>query len=203
MFLSVGATTVIEGGQTMNPSTEDFLHAIERENAEHIFILPNNANIVMAAQQAKQLATVPITIIPSKTIPQGVHALFSFDEGIELAKNEKNMVEALAEVKTGLVTYATRDTMINGMEIKEGAFIGLNDDSIQVTNEHKLTTAQLLLDHLVTDDDEIMTIFYGADVTESELTLLKQFVDEKLDEDVEFEFHQGDQPIYSFIIMVE
>ena len=203
MFLSIGATKIVEGGQTMNPSTEDILRAIEHEHAEHIFVLPNNSNIVMTVQQAIELTDKSVSIIPSKTIPQGVSALFSFDSDRSVENNEANMIDALADVKTGLVTYATRDTVINEMEIKEGSFIGMNDNTIKVTNPSKLETIQSLLTHLIAEDDEIVTVFYGEDVTDEEVASLKRYVEEKMDAEVEFEFHHGNQPIYSFIVMVE
>lgn len=202
MFLSIGATKIVEGGQTMNPSIEDILSAIEKENAEHIFVLPNNSNIVLAAEQAVELTDKNVTVIPSKTIPQGISALFSFDIDLSLEENEANMTDALEDVKTGLVTYATRDTVINDIEIKEGSFIGMNDGTIKVTESNKLATIESLFEHIVDEEDEIVTIFYGEDVTEEEVSALQQYVEEHL-EDVEFEFHFGNQPIYSFIVMVE
>lgn len=202
MFLSIGATKIVEGGQTMNPSIEDILSAIEKENAEHIFVLPNNSNIVLAAEQAVELTDKNVTVIPSKTIPQGISALFSFDIDLSKEENEANMTDALEVVKTGLVTYATRDTVINDIEIKEGSFIGMNDGTIKVTESNKLATIESLFEHIIDEDDEIVTIFYGEDVMEEEVSALQQYVEEHL-EDVEFEFHFGNQPIYSFIVMVE
>lgn len=202
MFKSIGATTVIAGGQTMNPSTEDLLQAIEKTNAKHTFILPNNNNIILAAEQAKELAAKDVTIIPTATIPQGISALFAFDEEGSITENETNMVEALEDVKTGLVTYATRDTVINDIEIHKDAYIGLNDQTIKVTNPDKLTTVKLLIEQIVDEDDEVLTIFYGEDVLEEEIATLEQYVEEQM-EDVEVEFYNGEQPIYSFILMIE
>lgn len=202
MFLSIGATKVVEGGQTMNPSIEDIVTAIENENAEHIFILPNNSNIVLAAEQAVSITDKKVAVIPSKSIPQGISVLFAFDGDLSAEENEENMVDALADVKTGLVTYATRDTVINDMEIKKGSFIGMNDGTIKVTASNKLLTMESLLQHVVDEDDELVTIFYGEDVTEEEVASLRQYVEENLEE-VELELHCGNQPIYSFIIMVE
>lgn len=202
MFLSIGATKVVEGGQTMNPSIEDIVTAIENENAEHIFILPNNSNIVLAAEQAVSITDKKVAVIPSKSIPQGISVLFAFDGDLSAEENEENMVDALADVKTGLVTYATRDTVINDMEIKKGSFIGMNDGTIKVTASNKLSTMESLLQHVVDEDDELVTIFYGEDVTEEEVASLRQYVEENLEE-VELELHCGNQPIYSFIIMVE
>ena len=202
MFKSLGTTLVVEGGQTMNPSTEDILQAIDQVNATHTFILPNNKNILLAASQAKQLSEKDITIIPTKTIPQGISALFSFEETSSKEINEENMHEAMNEVKTGLVTYATRDTVLNGIDIKKDSYMGLNDETIVVSNSDKLETVQLLLQQLVDEDAEIVTVFYGEDIAEEELAPLKQYTKLNM-EDVEFEWHLGNQPIYSFILMIE
>ncbi|MBO1005243.1 DAK2 domain-containing protein [Pseudogracilibacillus auburnensis] len=202
MFESIGATTIIEGGQTMNPSTEDLLTAIEKTNAKHTFIFPNNKNIILSANQAKELSTKNIIIIPTKTIPQGISALFAFDEEESVDTNEGNMMAAIEDVKTGLVTYATRDTVIHHMEIKKDSYMGLNDGTIKVTNPDKLETVQLLINEIIDEDDEIITIFYGEDVQEDELNRLKHYVNEHV-EDVDVEFYFGNQPIYSFILMVE
>lgn len=202
MVESIGATTVIEGGQTMNPSTEELLAAVERTNATYTYILPNNKNIIMAANQVKEIATKEVIVIPSKTIPQGINALFSFDEEASVEANETQMVQALEEVKTGFVTYATRDTTVNEMEIKKNSYIGMNDDTIMTTNVDKVTTTQSLLRTLIDNDDELVTMFYGEDVDEAEIALIQEFAATNM-EDVEIEFYQGNQPIYSFIIMVE
>jgi len=203
MFDSIGATTIIEGGQTMNPSTEDLLSAIEKTNAKHTFILPNNKNIILAANQAKELSDKNITIIPTTSIPQGISAMFAFDEDNSMEENEANMTEAIAYVKTGLVTYATRDTVMNEMKIQKDSYIGLNDNTIKVTDTDKLKTMQLLINQIVDEEeDELLTIFYGEDVEETELNELKNYVDEHIEE-IDVEFYHGNQPIYSYILMVE
>lgn len=202
MFTSLGTTLIIEGGQTMNPSTEDLLVAVQKVNAEYTFILPNNKNIVLAANQVKSLSEQNIIIIPTKSIPQGIGALFAFDSEVSIEENEENMLDGMQNVKTASVTYAIRDTIINNMEIKQGSHMGLNEDTILVTNPDKIETVKDLLEKIVDEDDEIVTIFYGEDVSEEEITDLEKYVEEHL-EDVEIELHEGDQPIYSFIIMVE
>lgn len=202
MFTSLGTTLIIEGGQTMNPSTEDLLVAVQKVNAEYTFILPNNKNIVLAANQVKSLSEQNIIIIPTKSIPQGIGALFAFDSEVSIEENEENMLDGMQNVKTASVTYAIRDTIINNMEIKQGSYMGLNEDTILVTNPDKIETVKDLLEKIVDEDDEIVTIFYGEDVSEEEITDLEKYVEEHL-EDVEIELHEGDQPIYSFIIMVE
>lgn len=202
LFHSIGATRIIDGGQTMNPSTEDFMNEIEKINAKHIFILPNNKNILMAAKQAAELSQDNVVVIPSVTIPQGIKALFEFDEQASYSDNEMNMTEALDEVKTGLITYATRDTIINNIEIKQDEYIGLDDESIIVAKTNKLETTYALLEQLIDEDDEIITVFYGEDVQTEDVQKLEDFVHVKF-ADVESEFHTGNQSIYSFIIMVE
>lgn len=202
MFTSLGTTAIIEGGQTMNPSTEEILAAVNNINAEHIFVLPNNSNIVMASNQAKLLSDKDIAIIPTKTIPEGISALFSFDESSSKEVNETNMLESMANVKTGLVTYATRNTEINRIQIKEGAYMGLDDETVLVTASDKLDAAKALLEKLVDEDDEIVTIFSGEDVTDEELKSFTEFAEQYLEE-AELEIHEGNQPVYSFIMMIE
>ncbi len=202
MFTSLGTSLIIEGGQTMNPSTEDLLVAVQKVNAEHTFILPNNKNILLAANQVKSLTNENITIIPTKSIPQGISALFAYDSEASKVDNEQNMLDVMRDVKSGSVTYAIRDTIINNMEIKQGSYMGINDDTILVTRPDKLDTIKGLLEKIIDEDDEIVTIFYGEDVTENEVTELENYTDQYL-EDVEIEIHEGKQPIYSFIIMVE
>lgn len=198
---SVGASTVIEGGQTMNPSTEDFLVAIEKTNAKTTFILPNNSNIILAANQAKEISERNVIVIPTKSVPQGIGALFVFDETSD--NNEAEMTDAIADVKTGHVTYAIRDTEINGITIKKNNYMGLDDASIKVTNPDKIeTTKQLMANIVQEDEDEIVTVFYGDDVTKDELAALETYMDETY-EDIEVEILAGNQPVYSFIVMVE
>lgn len=202
MFESIGATTIIEGGQTMNPSTEDLLAAVERTNATYTYILPNNKNIVMAATQVKELTDKEVIIIPSKSIPQGISALFSFDIEQSAEENTTNMLEGISDVKTGSITYAIRDTVINDIEIKKDSYMGMNDETIIVTDKDKVEATKNLLSKMIDSDDELVTIFYGQDVEESEITELEEYVEAYIDE-AEVEFYKGDQPIYSFIVMIE
>lgn len=202
MFASIGATTIIEGGQTMNPSTEDLLQAVENTNATYTYIVPNNKNIVMAAEQVKSLTDKEVIIIPSRTIPQGISALFSFDGGQSKEENTESMLEAMEDVKTGSVTYAIRDTVINDIEIKKDSYMGMNDGSIVATDHEKINATINLLTKMIDEDDELVTVFYGEDVKEADIEALEEFATEELD-DVEVEFYAGNQPIYSFIIMVE
>lgn len=202
MFTSIGATTIIEGGQTMNPSTEDLLAAIEKTNATCTYVLPNNKNIIMAANQVKELTDKDVIIIPSTTIPQGISALFAFDHEQSNEENEEAMLEAIEEVKTGSITYAIRDTVINDIDIKKDSYMGMNDDTIVVTHTDKVKATINLLLSMVDEDDELVTVFYGEDVDELEVNALEDYAASEMDE-VEVEFYQGNQPIYSFIIMVE
>lgn len=201
MMLSIGATKIIEGGQTMNPSTEEILQAIASVNAKTIFVLPNNKNILLAANQAKELTDKHVIVIPAKSMPQGIAALFAFEESEDNQTNEANMLEEIGEVKTGQVTYATRDTVINGIDIHKDAYIGMNDETIISTDEDMNVVLHQVIDHLVTDEDELLTIFFGEDVSEEEINHLKKYIEEKLD--IETEYHVGNQPLYPYILMVE
>lgn len=201
LLKSIGATTVLAGGQTMNPSTEDIVQAIEKTNAQKVYLLPNNKNILLAAKQAQALTERQVAVIPTKSIPQGIGALFAFDESKNLSENAANMTEALEDVKTGQVTYAIRDTVINGMNIEKNAYIGMNDDTIVSTNQDKSIVLEQLVDQLVTIDDEILTVFFGEGVTEAEIDQFKQHTEAKLD--IEIEYYVGNQPLYPYILMVE
>lgn len=202
MLKSIGATFIIDGGQTMNPSTEDFLRTIDAVKSEHIIILPNNKNILLAANQAKQLTEKDVSVIPTKTIPQGIQALLEFNEEYDRETNVENMTEAAEDVKTGLVTYATRDTKVDGLEVKQNDFIGLNDETILVADKSKLNALKSLVEKLIDEDDELVTIFAGEDVNDEEMDEVEQFFETSFP-DVEVEVHEGNQPIYSFIVMVE
>lgn len=202
MLKSIGATFIIDGGQTMNPSTEDFLRTIDAVKGEHIIILPNNKNILLAANQAKQLTEKDVSVIPTKTIPQGIQALLEFNEEYDRETNVENMTEAAEDVKTGLVTYATRDTKVDGLEVKQNDFIGLNDETILVADTSKFNALKSLVETLIDEDDELVTIFAGEDVNDEEMDEVEQFFETSFP-DVEVEVHEGNQPIYSFIVMVE
>jgi len=202
-FLDSGADYVIEGGQTMNPSTEDFLTAIDEVNAKNIIILPNNSNIIMAANQAAEVTeSAHVIVVPSKTIPQGYTALMMFNNEGELADNEESMTKALAEVKSGQVTYAVRDTNMNGVEIKENDFIGILDKEIVVSTKDRLKTVCALADKMMDEDSELVTVFYGEDTNEEEAGRLAEYIESKF-EDAEVTVIGGEQPVYSYIISVE
>lgn len=202
LFKSIGAHIVISGGQTMNPSTEDFINAIKEVNAETVVILPNNKNIIMAAEQAASVSTDKVIVIPSKTVPQGLSALLAFNPGASIENNQKIMTDTLLNVKTGQVTYAVRDTNIDGLNIAKGHFMGLQDGKITVSNENMLMTAKELIKNMIDEDDEILTIIQGNDASQSDVDELVSFVEAEFEE-VEIEVHIGNQPLYSFIFSVE
>lgn len=203
LFKSIGAQAVIEGGQTMNPSTEDIVKAVKQVNAKKVFILPNNKNIIMAAKQAADVAEdEDIYVIPSKTVPQGLSALLAFNPVGEVAANEAAMVEALQHVKSGQITFAVRDTQIDGLEIEKDDFMGIAEGKIVVKNKNKLKVAEDLLSHMMDEDSEILTILSGEDVTEEEVNTVAAFAEENFP-DVEVEIHNGGQPLYSFIFSIE
>ena len=203
LFEEQGCHYVIEGGQTMNPSTEDFLKAIDELNAKNIIILPNNSNIIMAANQAAQVTEdVNVVVVPSKTIPQGYTALMMFNEHASVEDNTEEMNQAITEVKSGQVTYAVRDTQMNGVDIKENDFIGILDKDIIVSVPERFESACALVDKMIDEDSEIVTIIYGEGTDEDEADELAEYIENKYD-DVEVTIFNGEQPVYSYIISVE
>lgn len=202
LFRSIGAHAIIEGGQTMNPSTEDIVKAIQEVHAKKIIILPNNKNIIMAAQQAAEVADQEVIVIPSKTVPQGISALLAFNPGTELAQNETTMTEALQHVKTGQITFAVRDTSIDGLEIEKDDFMGIAEGKIVVKDKDKVQSAINLLAKMLDEDTEILTILKGEDATDSDVSDIVSYVEEKF-EDIEIEVHDGKQPLYAFIFAIE
>jgi len=203
LFESLGARVVIEGGQTMNPSTQDITSAIEEAHAKQVIVLPNNKNITMAAEQAAELAGDHVAVVPTATIPQGISALLVLNPEASLADNKAEMTEAASFVKTGQVTYAVRDTQIDGLTIAKGNFMGINEGKIKASDPDRLDATKSLLKDLIDDEDEIITIIYGEDVEDDEIKSLEAYVEETFDEDIELEIYNGEQPIYSYIIAVE
>lgn len=202
MFTELRADYVISGGQTMNPSTEDFVEAVHKVNADNIFILPNNSNIVLAAQQAATVCEDQnIHVIPTKTIPQGLSACIMFNPDVDFDMNLSEMSDAIELVKTGQVTYAIKDTTFEGMEIKAGEFMGIKEKDIVVSLPDKMETTRQLIDTMIDDDSEIVTLIYGEDVKEEEANEIASYIEDKYD--VEVEVNNGEQPVYSFIIGVE
>ncbi|KDE24648.1 hypothetical protein EF83_04890 [Bacillus subtilis] len=202
LFKSIGASVVIEGGQTMNPSTEDIVDAVKSVNADTVFILPNNSNIIMAASQAASVVDEQVFVIPAKTVPQGMSALLAFNPDQEAEANEANMLSAIQQVKSGQVTFSVRDTHIDGKDIKKGDFMGILNGTIIGTSENQLSAAKLLLSEMIGEDDEIVTILYGEDASQEEAEQLEAFLSEKYEE-IEVEIHNGKQPLYSYIVSTE
>ena len=203
IFRGLGVDYIIEGGQTMNPSTEDMLTAIEHVNADHIFILPNNSNIIMAANQAASLTEdKEIIVIPTKTVPQGITAVVNFIPDLSADENKSAMMAEIENVKTGQVTYAVRDTEIDGHIIKQNDYMGIGDKTIlSVGTDMKAVTLDML-DHMIDEDSAIVSIYYGADITEETASEIAEEVEAKYP-DVEVEINEGGQPIYYYVISVE
>lgn len=202
MFTELRADYVISGGQTMNPSTEDFVSAINKVNAENIFILPNNSNIILAAQQAASVCEGQnIHVIPSKTIPQGLCACIMFNPDVDSDMNLAEMMDAVSLVKTGQVTYAIKDTTFDGMEIKASDYMGIKEKEIIISTPDKMEATKKLVDSLVDEDSEIVTLIYGEGVDETEAETIKAYIEDTYN--VEVELNNGEQPVYSFIIGVE
>ncbi len=202
MFKDLRAEYIISGGQTMNPSTEDFVELIASIDADHIFVLPNNSNIVMAANQAKEiLEEKDIHVIPTKTIPQGLSACVMFNPDVDVEENLEEMAAAVAHCKTGQVTYAIKDTMFESIEIKENDFMGIKENEIVVTNKDRRAASEALIALLIDEDSELVTLIAGKDVSDEESESLLEFIEQNYD--VEVESHRGDQPVYAYIIGVE
>ncbi|MDU4697582.1 MAG: DAK2 domain-containing protein [Paenibacillus sp.] len=204
IFTSLGVDVVLSGGQTMNPSTEDFVKAIQSISAQHVFVLPNNSNIILAAQQARDLleGERSVTVIPSKSIPQGIAAAFAFQEEESVEANEDNMQNAVHHVKTGQVTYAVRDTTFDDLEITAGHYIGIADSKIVATEEGLLETSRGLLAKMLTGGDEIVTVLAGEEADGEMTDALVAWIHEEYP-DVEVEVHNGGQPIYYYLFSVE
>ena len=203
IFRDLGVDYVIEGGQTMNPSTDDVLSAIEQVNAENIFVLPNNGNIILAANQAKNLTEdKEVYVVPSKNIPQGIAAMISFVSGRSAAENAESMEEEMQLIKSGQVTYAVRDTNMDGKDIKQGDFMGLTDKTIVSVGSDLQGTAKELIESLLDEDSELVSLYYGSDATKEQAEQLAEDI-ESTHEDVEVEVQYGGQPVYSYFISVE
>ena len=202
IFRDFGVDHIIEGGQTMNPSTEDFMKAIENLNAKNIIILPNNSNIIMAANQAKELSDKNIVVIPTKNVAQAFATLVTFDADADIDENEANMMEALSTVKSGQITYAVRDTVINDVEVKEGNIIGIAEGKLLSAGDKVDEITTDLVEKLVDEDSAIITLFYGEDTSKEDAEALRDALEEKF-EDIDVELHYGGQPLYYYLISVE
>ena len=202
LLRSIGASYVIEGGQTMNPSTEDIVNAIKSIEAERVLILPNNKNIIMAAEQAAELLDIEASVVPTKDVPQGMAALLAFNPDATVEENKQTMTKATKYVKSGSVTYAVRDTSIDGIAIKKEDFMGISEGKIIISDTSLERVTEELAKKLIDHDAEIVTILFGEDVTQSDAENLGAFI-ESLNEDIEVEIHNGKQPLYPYIISVE
>lgn len=202
IFKDLGIDYVIEGGQTMNPSTQDILDAVNKINAEHIFIMPNNKNIIMAANQAAEISDKDIRVVPTTTIPQGIACATMFNFDSEPEDNFNNLKDTIEEVKTGSVTYAVRDTEIDGIDIKEGNMLGLVEGKIKEVGEDKKTVATKVLDDMIDDECELITIYYGEEVTDEEASEFQLELQGKYEE-LDIQFYKGNQPLYYFLMSVE
>ena len=203
IFKDLGVDHIIEGGQTMNPSTEDVLDAISKVNAETVFVFPNNKNIILAANQAAEIEEEKqVIVIPTKTIPQGISALISFDETATAEANQAGMEDAITAVKSGQVTYAVRDTSIDGKEIKTGDYMGIDDVGIQAVGQDITEVVKDLIGAMADEDSELLNIYYGSDVEEEKANALVEAVQAAYP-DFEVEAHAGGQPIYYYILSLE
>lgn len=202
LMKSLGATHVITGGQTMNPSTEDFIKILNRTTAKNAIILPNNGNVLMTAQAAANAVDLPVEVIETKSIQQGISALFSFVKENPLAENAESMREDITMVKSGEVTNAVRDTKINGLLIRKDDFMGIVDGEIVTTAEKRRDALIQLIEHMIDDDSEIVSIFYGIDASKREAIKIESEV-QKNYPDLEIEIHAGDQAIYPYLVSVE
>ena len=203
IFNEVGVDYVIHGGQTMNPSTDDILSAVEQINAENVFILPNNKNIILAANQARSICEdKEIFVIETKSIPQGISAMLAFNEALEPEDNFQAMKETTEDVKTGEITFAIRDTSVDGMEIHKNNIMGITDDGIKAVGEKVYDVTLDVIDQMVDEDSGMISLYYGEDTSEGDAEKLKDFLTEKY-EDLEVDVRYGGQPIYYYILSVE
>lgn len=202
LFKSIGVTHVINGGQTMNPSTEDIVNVIKDEDVKEVLILPNNKNIVMAAEQATYMLDIPSAVVSTTSIPEGLAAMLSFNPEAELSENKAQMTKAFEFVQTGQVTYSVRDTKIDGIEIKKDQHMGIANGKIITASDSKQETLKDLINNMIDEDTEIITVLIGEEGTEEEVESVIEEIEAE-NEDVEFEVHNGAQPVYSYLISVE
>lgn len=202
IFQDLGVDYVIEGGQTMNPSTEDILNCINKLNAENIFVLPNNKNIIMAANQAAELSDKVVRVIPTKTIPQGITAITVFNPGEGLEENISTMEKAISTVITGSVTYAVRDTEIDGKDVKTGDILGIIESKIEKVGKDIFEICDKIISYMVKEHSELISIYYGKDCNEDEVNSFLEKLEDKYD-DIDIQCYSGEQPLYYFIVSVE
>lgn len=202
IFEEFGVDIVIEGGQTMNPSTEDFMKAVGAVNADHIFILPNNSNVIMAANQAKELSDKDVYVVPTKNIPQGISSLINFEPDANPEDNMARFMESISMVKSGEVTFAVRDTIMDGIEVSEGDIIGITAKKLVDSGKDVNEVTKKLIKSMVDEDSAIVTIYYGEDVEEDSARLFAEIIQDEFD-DLDVELYYGGQPLYYYLISVE
>lgn len=202
IFMEIGVDRMVEGGQSMNPSTEDILKAVEAVNAENVFVFPNNKNIILAAEQVDELTEKNVIVIPTKSVPQGVSAVLVFDETAEPDDIKDTMLEAVAMVKTGSVTFAARDSEIDGMIIKENDIMGMEEGKITHLGDEPSDVVMELLEDMVDEDSAMISVFYGSDVTDEAAAELEAEINEKYPK-LDCMLHNGGQPLYYYIISIE
>lgn len=202
IFASLAVDEVIQGGQTMNPSTEELMEAVKRIYADHVFILPNNKNIILTAEQVADLVEVPVTVLPTRTIPQGLAALLAFNPEAPVEENRERMMESIRGVRSGEVTYAVRDSQYDGGTIEEGDYLGILEGKIQTVGKALIDTSQQLLTGMLAEGADVVTILYGEEATDEQVKALTDFLEQEFP-DVEYEVHDGGQPLYFFLFSVE
>lgn len=201
-FNDLNVDKIVEGGQTMNPSVDDLLNAINQVNASCVFILPNNGNVIFAANQAAELSSKDVRVIPTKNVAMGIAAAIAFQSDMEPDDNMQRMNEAAQHVKTGMVTYAIRDSEYNGIKIKQGDIIGLHNGQIEFSGQSVQDVVMEMMKSIITDDDELITVYYGADVTEDDARIITEEIEKQYDF-CDVEYHNGGQPLYYYLISVE
>lgn len=202
LFKSMGGTHIISGGQTMNPSTEDIVKVIEKSQCKRAIILPNNKNIMLASEQAAKIVKCETIVIPTKSIPQGIAALFNYDESDSLEDNKQRMLESIELVTSGAVTHAVRDTTIDGVDIKKDSYLGLKNEKIVTSKQDLFETVKSLLENMIEDESEIMTMIVGEDAETSVTSQIEEWMNSNYP-DIEVEQHEGDQPVYQYLFSVE
>ena len=201
-FNELNVDQIVEGGQTMNPSVDDLMNAIKQVKAECVYILPNNGNVIFAANQAAELSPNDVRVIPTKNVAMGIAAAIAFQNDADPDENMQRMIEAAQHVKTAMVTYAIRDSEYNGIEIKQGDIIGLHNGQIEFSGHSVHDVVLDMMKEIVTDEDELITVYYGADVTEEDAKSIAQEIEEQYGE-CDVEYHNGGQPLYYYLISVE
>ena len=201
-FHDLNVDQIVEGGQTMNPSVDDLMNAISQVNAECVFVLPNNGNVIFAANQAAELSSKDVRVIPTKNVAMGIAAAIAFQNDIGPDENMERMNEAAQHVKTAMVTYAIRDSEYNGIEIKQGDIIGLHNGQIEFSGTSIHDVVLDMMKQIITDEDELITVYYGADVSEEDAKTIAEEIESQYS-DCDVEYHNGGQPLYYYLISVE